>query len=92
LWVGPESKAAEEKKFFDTHLSPFYRIEQVVSMFCFVCLYSSLLLTVYIIFVHDFLLWQLILATVPDPKSGRAPSIVTDENILLLFDIQQKVF
>jgi Niemann-Pick C1 protein len=62
LWVGPESKAAEEKKFFDTHLSPFYRIE------------------------------QLILATVPDPKSGRAPSIVTDENILLLFDIQQKVF
>jgi Niemann-Pick C1 protein len=61
LWVGPESKAAEEKKFFDTHLSPFYRIE------------------------------QLILATVPDPKSGRAPSIVTDENILLLFDIQQKV-
>ncbi|CAB80500.1 putative protein [Arabidopsis thaliana] len=62
LWVGPESKAAEEKKFFDTHLSPFYRIE------------------------------QLILATVPDPKSGRAPSIVTDENILLLFDIQQKYF
>ncbi|ESQ53074.1 hypothetical protein EUTSA_v10024233mg [Eutrema salsugineum] len=61
LWVGPESKAAEEKKFFDSHLSPFYRIE------------------------------QLILATVPDPKSGRAPSIVTEENILLLFDIQEKV-
>ncbi|XP_019088059.1 PREDICTED: Niemann-Pick C1 protein-like [Camelina sativa] len=61
LWVGPGSKAAEEKKFFDSHLSPFYRIE------------------------------QLILATVPDPKSGRAPSIVTDENILLLFDIQEKV-
>lgn len=32
------------------------------------------------------------MATVPDPKSGRAPSIVTDENILLLFDIQEKVF
>ncbi|XP_023634609.1 Niemann-Pick C1 protein isoform X2 [Capsella rubella] len=61
LWVGPGSKAAEEKKFFDSHLSPFYRIE------------------------------QLILATVPDPKSGRAPSIVTDENILLLFEIQEKV-
>ncbi|XP_019086605.1 PREDICTED: Niemann-Pick C1 protein-like isoform X3 [Camelina sativa] len=61
LWVGPGSKAAEEKKFFDSHLSPFYRIE------------------------------QLILATVPDPKSGWAPSIVTDENILLLFDIQEKV-
>ncbi|CAH2075793.1 unnamed protein product [Thlaspi arvense] len=61
LWVGPESKAAEEKKFFDSHLSPFYRIE------------------------------QLILATVPDPKNGKAPSIVTEENILLLFDIQEKV-
>ncbi|KAL0798721.1 hypothetical protein Bca101_053896 [Brassica carinata] len=61
LWVGPASKAAEEKKFFDSHLSPFYRIE------------------------------QLILATVPDPKTGRAPSIVTEENILLLFDIQEKV-
>ncbi|KAJ4880028.1 Patched family protein [Raphanus sativus] len=61
LWVGPESKAAEEKKFFDSHLSPFYRIE------------------------------QLILATIPDPKTGRAPSIVTEENILLLFDIQEKV-
>ncbi|KAF9686608.1 hypothetical protein SADUNF_Sadunf02G0006900 [Salix dunnii] len=29
LWVGPGSKAAEEKSFFDTHLAPFYRIEQV---------------------------------------------------------------
>lgn len=35
---------------------------------------------------------QLILATVPDSKSGRAPRIVTEENILLLFDIQEKVF
>ncbi|XP_013629550.1 PREDICTED: Niemann-Pick C1 protein [Brassica oleracea var. oleracea] len=61
LWVGPSSKAAEEKKFFDSHLSPFYRIE------------------------------QLILATVPDPKTGKAPRIVTEENILLLFDIQEKV-
>jgi hypothetical protein len=30
LWVGPGSKAAEEKEFFDTHLAPFYRIEQVI--------------------------------------------------------------
>jgi len=29
LWVGPGSKAAEEKKYFDEHLAPFYRIEQV---------------------------------------------------------------
>jgi len=29
LWVGPGSKAAEEKDFFDSHLAPFYRIEQV---------------------------------------------------------------
>ena len=29
LWVGPGSKAAEEKQFFDSHLAPFYRIEQV---------------------------------------------------------------
>ncbi|THG12789.1 hypothetical protein TEA_021783 [Camellia sinensis var. sinensis] len=29
LWVGHGSKAAEEKHFFDSHLAPFYRIEQV---------------------------------------------------------------
>ncbi|WOL10757.1 Niemann-Pick C1 protein-like [Canna indica] len=30
LWVGPGSKAAEEKLYFDSHLAPFYRIEQFV--------------------------------------------------------------
>ncbi|XP_059445975.1 uncharacterized protein LOC132177601 [Corylus avellana] len=30
LWVGRGSKAAEEKQFFDTHLAPFYRIEQLI--------------------------------------------------------------
>lgn len=33
LWVGPGSKAAEEKQFFDRHLAPFYRIEQVLDLF-----------------------------------------------------------
>ncbi|KAL4186468.1 hypothetical protein AMTRI_Chr09g34040 [Amborella trichopoda] len=61
LWVGPGSKAAEEKQFFDSHLAPFYRIE------------------------------QLILATVPDLGQGNTPSIVTEENIQLLFEIQKKV-
>lgn len=61
LWVGPGSKAAEEKQFFDSHLSPFYRIE------------------------------QLILATTPDPKEGKSPGIVTEDNIQLLFEIQNKV-
>ncbi|KAJ8765051.1 hypothetical protein K2173_010527 [Erythroxylum novogranatense] len=61
LWVGHGSKAAEEKQFFDSHLAPFYRIE------------------------------QLILATSPDAKSGKRPSIVSDDNILLLFEIQKKV-
>ncbi|KAL3681041.1 hypothetical protein R1sor_023997 [Riccia sorocarpa] len=60
LWVSPGSKAAEEKAFFDTHLAPFYRIE------------------------------QLILATVPS-ENGSAPYIVTNKNLLLLFDIQAKV-
>ncbi|KAL7116492.1 hypothetical protein ACP275_03G008100 [Erythranthe tilingii] len=60
LWVGPGSRAAKEKQFFDTHLSPFYRIE------------------------------QLIIATIPDTH-GKAPSIVTDSSINLLFDIQKKV-
>jgi hypothetical protein len=32
LWVAPGSQAAEEKEFFDTHLAPFYRIEQVFSL------------------------------------------------------------
>ncbi|XP_050376626.1 uncharacterized protein LOC126794026 [Argentina anserina] len=61
LWVGPGSKAAEERQFFDSHLAPFYRIE------------------------------QLILATMPDGKHGKTPSIVTEDNIKLLFEIQKKV-
>ncbi|KAG8377268.1 hypothetical protein BUALT_Bualt08G0010500 [Buddleja alternifolia] len=61
LWVGPGSRAAEEKQFFDSHLAPFYRIE------------------------------QLIIATVQDTAHGKAPSIVTESNINLLFDIQKKV-
>ncbi|XP_057440804.1 uncharacterized protein LOC130732832 [Lotus japonicus] len=61
LWVGPESKAAEEKEFFDSHLAPFYRIE------------------------------QLIIATLPESEHGKPPSIVTDDNIELLFEIQEKV-
>ncbi|KAL4271964.1 hypothetical protein GQ457_13G020620 [Hibiscus cannabinus] len=61
LWVGPGSKAAEEKRFFDSNLAPFYRIE------------------------------QLILATIPNPLDGKSPSIVTEENIKLLFEIQEKI-
>ncbi|KAK7299788.1 hypothetical protein RJT34_10616 [Clitoria ternatea] len=61
LWVGPGSKAAEEKDFFDSHLAPFYRIE------------------------------QLIIATIPESEHGNPPSIITEENIQLLFDIQEKV-
>ncbi|KAL9370387.1 hypothetical protein Peur_035527 [Populus x canadensis] len=61
LWVGPGSKAAEDKHFFDSHLAPFYRIE------------------------------QLILGTLPDSKNDKRNSIVTDENIQLLFEIQKKV-
>ncbi|XP_024020068.1 Niemann-Pick C1 protein isoform X2 [Morus notabilis] len=60
LWVGPGSKAAGEKQFFDNHLAPFYRIE------------------------------QLVLATIPD-VDGKSPSIVTENNIKLLFEIQKKV-
>ncbi|KAK9666670.1 hypothetical protein RND81_14G202500 [Saponaria officinalis] len=61
LWVGPGSKAGAEKHFFDSHLAPFYRIEQVI------------------------------LATMPDPQSGVSPSIVTEDNIQLLFEMQRKV-
>ncbi|XP_073112906.1 uncharacterized protein [Elaeis guineensis] len=61
LWVGPRSKAAEEKQYFDSHLAPFYRIE------------------------------QLILATVPVSKHEKPPSIVTEKNIKLLFEIQKKI-
>lgn len=61
LWVGPGSKAAEEKQYFDNHLAPFYRIEQIM------------------------------LATIPDASNGKSPSIVTEDNIKLLFDIQKKI-
>lgn len=39
--------------------------------------------------VHIF---QLILATMPDIKGGKSSSIVSDDNIQLLFEIQKKVF
>ncbi|XP_075511720.1 uncharacterized protein LOC142547346 [Primulina tabacum] len=61
LWVGPGSRVAEEKQFFDSQLAPFYRIE------------------------------QLIIATIPDSPHGKAPSIVTESNINLLFNIQKRV-
>ncbi|XP_047328776.1 NPC intracellular cholesterol transporter 1-like [Impatiens glandulifera] len=61
LWVGPGSRAAKEKQFFDSHLAPFYRIE------------------------------QLILATMPDGVNGKPSTIVTENNIKLLFEIQKKV-
>ncbi|XP_019173720.1 PREDICTED: Niemann-Pick C1 protein [Ipomoea nil] len=56
LWVGHGSRAAKEKQFFDNHLAPFYRIE------------------------------QLIIAT-----NGKSPTIISRDNIKLLFDIQNKV-
>ncbi|KAL8135782.1 hypothetical protein AgCh_010405 [Apium graveolens] len=30
LWVGHRSRALQEKDFFDSHLAPFYRIEQLI--------------------------------------------------------------
>jgi Niemann-Pick C1 protein len=41
LWVSPGSQTADEKQYFDSHLAPFYRIEQVfptLLTFCFVYL------------------------------------------------------
>lgn len=61
LWVGHGSRAAEEKQYFDSHLAPFYRIE------------------------------QLILATKPQAPHDKPPTIVTEGNIKLLFEIQEKV-
>ncbi|XP_050204981.1 uncharacterized protein LOC126655019 [Mercurialis annua] len=61
LWVGPGSRAAEEKRFFDSHLAPFYRIE------------------------------QLIISTTPKAEDEKSPSILTENNIKLLFDLQKKV-
>ncbi|AQK45688.1 Patched family protein [Zea mays] len=60
LWVSPGSEAANEKNYFDSHLAPFYRIE------------------------------QLVLATSASGGS-EAPSIVNDNNMKLLFEIQKKV-
>ncbi|KAD5960225.1 hypothetical protein E3N88_11697 [Mikania micrantha] len=62
LWVGHGSRAAEEKQYFDSHLAPFYRIE------------------------------QLLLATKPQGAHMKPPTIVTEENIKLLFQIQEKYF
>uniref|UniRef100_A0A0D9W889 SSD domain-containing protein n=1 Tax=Leersia perrieri TaxID=77586 RepID=A0A0D9W889_9ORYZ len=60
LWVSSGSRAADEKKYFDSHLAPFYRIE------------------------------QLVLATSAFGGS-EAPTIVNDNNMKLLFQIQKKI-
>lgn len=36
-------------------------------------------------------MFQLIIATVPDPQHGESPGIVTEDNIQLLFEVQKKV-
>uniref|UniRef100_A0A0E0H4E3 SSD domain-containing protein n=1 Tax=Oryza nivara TaxID=4536 RepID=A0A0E0H4E3_ORYNI len=61
LWVSSGSRAADEKQYFDSHLAPFYRIE------------------------------QLVLATSAFGGS-EAPTIVNDNNMKLLFQIQKKYF
>lgn len=38
------------------------------------------------------LIFQLIIATIPDSEHGKPPSIITEDNIELLFEIQEKVF
>jgi Niemann-Pick C1 protein len=60
LWVSPGSQTADEKQYFDSHLAPFYRIE------------------------------QLVLATSASDQP-EAPTIVNDNNLKLLFQIQKKV-
>jgi Niemann-Pick C1 protein len=60
LWVSSGSGAADEKNYFDSHLAPFYRIE------------------------------QLVLAT-SAPGGSKAPTIVNDNNMKLLFQIQKKI-
>ncbi|KAF0891217.1 hypothetical protein E2562_009398 [Oryza meyeriana var. granulata] len=60
LWVSSGSRAADEKQYFDSHLAPFYRIEQLV----------------------------LSTSAFGGPE---APTIVNDNNIKLLFQIQKKI-
>ncbi|KAK3143975.1 hypothetical protein QOZ80_4AG0307300 [Eleusine coracana subsp. coracana] len=60
LWVSSGSRAADEKNYFDSHLAPFYRIE------------------------------QLVLATSASGGS-KAPTIVNDNSMKLLFQIQKKI-
>uniref|UniRef100_A0ACD5V3Y1 Uncharacterized protein n=1 Tax=Avena sativa TaxID=4498 RepID=A0ACD5V3Y1_AVESA len=60
LWVSPGSQTADEKQYFDSHLAPFYRIE------------------------------QLVLATSASDQP-EAPTIVNDNNLKLLFQIQKKI-
>ncbi|XP_062184386.1 uncharacterized protein LOC133888239 isoform X2 [Phragmites australis] len=60
LWVSSRSQAADEKNYFDNHLAPFYRIEQLV-------LASSV------------------------SGGSEAPTIVNDNNMKLLFQIQKKI-
>ncbi|KAF4382789.1 hypothetical protein G4B88_021572, partial [Cannabis sativa] len=71
----PGSRAAEEKQFFDSHLAPFYRIEQV-----------SILLFIKSYF---FMASMFIIATIPAPHLGKQPSTITEDNIQILFEIQK---
>eukprot|EP00879_Flechtneria_rotunda_P032935 GHRR01036419.1.p1 GENE.GHRR01036419.1~~GHRR01036419.1.p1 ORF type:complete len:106 (-),score=25.19 GHRR01036419.1:250-567(-) len=66
LWVGPSSRAAQDKANYEASFGPFYRVS------------------------------QLILSTTLQSQSkyistSGLPAIVTDDNILLLFQMQAKV-
>ncbi|KAJ6759974.1 PATCHED FAMILY PROTEIN [Salix purpurea] len=75
LWVGPGSKAAEEKHFLTATLPPSTELNSEEKL-------KKKSITIRM---------PLILATLPDSKDGKRHSIVTDENIQLLFEIQKKV-
>jgi hypothetical protein len=66
LWVGPGSRAAQDKAAFESSFGPFYRVAQII------------------------------ISTTHNSKSNYSsttgmPSIVTDENIRLMFDMQYLV-
>lgn len=72
------------------HIVPIY---PTVSAKWWFCIYTTILILFQLqVVLTSSIIPQLVLATIPDETYGKSPSIVTENNIKLLFEIQKKVF
>ncbi|KAH1062992.1 hypothetical protein GYH30_005774 [Glycine max] len=96
-WIDPQGQNVVQFSFVQGCLSSFYRTYgRWAARKPTIVLCSSLAIVVLLClgllrFEVETRPEKLIIATIPESKHGKPPSIITEENIELLFEIQEKV-